>query len=539
MADQLHFIIGNLTRYIKVAGTFGAVIEQNNGAGQGCSMSILAANLYVATLLNYLKANFLAAEVAAFLDDRNVVTRGVNDLLEILAAIKDFDDTAGHMTNVDKTAVFATAAKEREQLRRSRIHGQQLTVTLEEVMVGHCITTRRARRTTFLSGRMEKAAARAEKAATVGATRRQRVRLVQQAVVPMAVSGTLWDLPSGKSLDGLRTSTLNTIWGKHRKQRWREIVMAILHDPVKTDPLAAMVFRRFDDARQLMRKSRDWYFFARHLYEMTREDVQHGQVFQKGRSSMIKGLHQAAALIGGTLELTDRGFEVTFSGTQPPLLINSGSDASWRARLKSSITNAITRQLNARTVDPHRDLEGERRGKRKDLFGVGPAIDTYATMANLSGRAAAVIERCKRIWDDAGAPNDLSKYRDDEIDKQRLQAVMAGSLRAPDRLHKAGLAPSARCPFCGQEDADLQHMMWTCTAWAATRAPFIDLIRRYCDDIASKMNGPQRVEEIKRLIALPCLYNCGIVPGAEYFKTGGAPYSGAHSKVRGAQCRPS
>ncbi len=262
-------------------------------------MSILAANLYVATLLNYLRANFLAAEIAAFLDDRNVVTQGVQSLLEVLAAIKEFDDTAGHLTNVEKTAIFAIDAKEREELRRCRIDGQPLSVKLEETMVGHCITTRRARRTTFLSGRAELAAARADKAAAVGSTRRQRTKLIQRSVIPMAISGSLWDLPSAKSLDGLRASTLNAIWGKNRKQRAREIVLAILNDPVKTDPLAAMVYRRLDNARRLFKKDHNRYLFACHLYELTKEDMQRDKVYQHGVLGTIKGLHQAASLLGG------------------------------------------------------------------------------------------------------------------------------------------------------------------------------------------------------------------------------------------------
>ena len=49
VAKQFHFLYTNLKRYIKVAGTYGAVVAQSSGVGQGCSMSIIVANLYGAT----------------------------------------------------------------------------------------------------------------------------------------------------------------------------------------------------------------------------------------------------------------------------------------------------------------------------------------------------------------------------------------------------------------------------------------------------------------------------------------------------------
>ncbi len=104
-----------------------------------------------------------------------------------------------------------------------------------------------------------------------------------------------------------------------------------------------------------------------------------------------------------------------------------------------------------------------------------------------------------------------------------MQAVIAGSLRAPNRLFKAGLVPSPKCPFCDCADADLSHMIWTCPMWREIREPYLELLRKYHDRVASERGGPQRNEEIKRLIALPCVFNCGVLPEADYFKRGGPP----------------
>ncbi len=464
-----------------------------------------------------------SAEVAAFLDDRNILTNSVEELCKILEDIKDFDDCAGHQTNVEKTAVFATSPRDRERLRRTRVRGDLLTVKLNDTMVGHDITTRRARRTTFLNGRAERATLRAAKVAASGMTRKQKTRLMQQAVIPMAVSGTLWELPAGRKIDGLRASTINAIWGRGRQRRSREIVLAVLNDAARTDPLAAMVYRRLDDARRLMAKDIHRYHYCRHLYEVTRGDIVQGSVFQKGGSGVMRGLHQAAALLGATLQMDEEGFVIDFGGAQLPLRLNSGSSTTWKARLQDAITRAITRQLAARRADPAEQNTDDRRGKRKDLHGIGTAIDVHATMANLSGRAVTVKKKYQALWSEAGLDPGCNKYYKDEVDRQRLQAVIAGSIRAQDRLHKAGLARSLVCSFCAHQFADLQHIIWCCPSWEAARAPYLKLIEALRARISEEPNGSARCEEITRLLNLPCVRNCGVMPESPYFKNGGPP----------------
>ena len=50
---------------------------------------------------------------------------------------------------------------------------------------------------------------------------------------------------------------LRAIWGIERKLRCLGIVLGIVNDSLRTDPLAAIVFRRLSDARRIMRKSKE------------------------------------------------------------------------------------------------------------------------------------------------------------------------------------------------------------------------------------------------------------------------------------------
>ena len=91
IAAQLHFLYSDLRRYIKVAGTYGAVIHQSNGIGQGCSISIIIANLYVATLFRCLREHFPEIEMGAFLDDRNITANSVESMRQVLDNVKQSD----------------------------------------------------------------------------------------------------------------------------------------------------------------------------------------------------------------------------------------------------------------------------------------------------------------------------------------------------------------------------------------------------------------------------------------------------------------
>ena len=241
IARQLHYLYTNLKRYIRVAGTYGAVVEQTNGVGQGCSMSIIVANLYVTTLFRFLKCKFPDIELGAFLDDRNFTARDIGQLVKVLEATAEFDATAGHKTNLTKSTIFGNSPVLRKELKSVSVNGQSTPVVTTEKMVGHQINAMRKRSVQHISSRSESAAIRARKVGGLAMTRKQKARLIQVAVIPAASVGTLWDIPSKKSLAALRAEVMNAIWGKGRKLRSAEMVMAVINNPTRTDPLAAIV----------------------------------------------------------------------------------------------------------------------------------------------------------------------------------------------------------------------------------------------------------------------------------------------------------
>ena len=76
---------------------------------------------------------------------------------------------------------------------------------------------------------------------------------------------------------------------------------------------------------------------------------------------------------------------------------------------------------------------------RKDLYGIGNAIDTFATNALTRSRGAFVLERTKNMLEDVGVSVKCAEIMDDPTKQHRVQSIIAGSVRAHDRLYEAGL----------------------------------------------------------------------------------------------------
>ena len=80
----------------------------------------------------------------------------------------------------------------------------------------------------------------------------------------------------------------------------------------------------------------------------------------------------------------------------------------------------------------------ERKKGRKDLFGIGNAIDRFATNAITGNKAATLAKKYKELLEDAGLSLGLKGMNSDSIHNQRVLSIVVGSLRAHDRLKEAG-----------------------------------------------------------------------------------------------------
>ena len=104
------------------------------------------------------------------------------------------------------------------------------------------------------------------------------------------------------------------------------------------------------------------------------------------------------------------------------------------------------------------------------------------------------------------------------IQNQRLQTIIAGCLRAPDRLFQAKLAETIVCKAFGEEFVDLKHVVWDCHKWQSARQPYQDAITDYAEQVGNQ--DPRRRDHMLQMLATSSVYQCGVIPEADYFVQG-------------------
>ncbi len=515
LATQIKGLYEELVRYLRIGNSYGAVIRQANGVGQGCSLSLLIANAYVATLFRFLEEAHPGVDMAAFLDDRNATAETARELVAAIESITRFDDLAGHFTNVAKSAVFATCPTQGANLKRTTVGGQTLKVKREATMVGHSITTRRRHGTAHMDMRAANAKERAARIARAPYPKQWKQKLIQTAAAPALVCGCLWELPSIRNLSALRTAFVDAIWGNKRRQRCHEILLGVINDPTLVDPLSILVFNRLRDARRLLRKSPSRAAHAEHVHLITYdEDAEREQVHAMDQGP-IRGLRQAAALLGGKLEVDDHGLFIQLAAGRHPIHLTRGSDGVWKRRTRQAIRDAITRVLAGRLVDPQlpSDQRNTKGAVRKDLYGISDNIDAYATNALAEGRKPPVPDQMQQRWIELGADDDPARFRQ-PVWRQRLFAIVTGSIRCADRLFKAKIVPDPTCMYCPPEIETADHLLWQCPRWHHIRMPYINAMREYITHVARQ--SAARAQELRDMMRLPCFRNCGVIPGDHY-----------------------
>ena len=205
--------------------------------------------------------------------------------------------------------MFSNGPATGQQLRGTTIGGQRLPITISENMVGHQMAIGGKRNVQNLSQRIAAPGARANKVSNMALARKYKTKLIQGAVILAAISGTLWDIPSKRALNALRSETLNAIWGKGRKMRALEIALSILNDPIRTDRLAAIVYKRLNDARRLLQNSEDRLRKAISAFQL----MPPNRTVHSAKEGPIAGLQQASLLLGGTLHADEAGLHINFS----------------------------------------------------------------------------------------------------------------------------------------------------------------------------------------------------------------------------------
>ena len=97
-AEMFTHLNVNAERHIKIGNTYGDAMDISNGLGQGDSLALMTAIMYVAIQHRFIAKRFPLIRMSSVIDDRNL--RGkLDDLQLAIQEVSKFDDLAGHFTN--------------------------------------------------------------------------------------------------------------------------------------------------------------------------------------------------------------------------------------------------------------------------------------------------------------------------------------------------------------------------------------------------------------------------------------------------------
>ena len=168
----------------------------------------------------------------------------------------------------------------------------------------------------------------------------------------------------------------------------------------------------------------------------------------------MHGFLNACSHLGITLDTNHRGLVVSSPyGTTVDVL--SADRTLFNMVIRDSVRFTILEGLQQRTA-----TEGAR-GYRKDMRGAGPYLDIKASRINLD----SLLKK-----DDP-----LAVGYADSLNRHTLKAVLAGSVRSPDRLMAADIIDDDICAACGVR-CTTDHLFWQCKKHQQARQPFQDVI---------------------------------------------------------------
>ena len=123
LAEQLSALLQNFTRYIKVGGHYDCIFSKTNGIPQGCSLSLIIANLYVTTLFRMLEDKHEGIKMGAVIDDRNIRHENHEVILKAIDDTIEYDALAGHVPNEESRFFLRFTGQRRGHTGRIFVNG--------------------------------------------------------------------------------------------------------------------------------------------------------------------------------------------------------------------------------------------------------------------------------------------------------------------------------------------------------------------------------------------------------------------------------
>ena len=290
LAEMQRDMYADFIRHIKIAGTYGEPVQSESGMGQGCCLSLIAANATVAIEFLMLQQKVPEVEKSAFIDDRTLDTEKIHHLEAAIKEVVKMDELMGHETNVDKSKVLATTRRTRKEAKQMEIGGLKLNLVNDFKLLGHrCVAAHR-----FITQDAEEAAEeariRTKRTATLPLDHANKLKVLKTSPIKVFVATTQWARAKKTSFATLTAEILRVVWGRTRQLRATEIVLGLLYEATDFHPRSAMVWNTLANARRMLTKDPNILQQAKQICRMREDRITNA--IEKGKTRPTRRLNQ-------------------------------------------------------------------------------------------------------------------------------------------------------------------------------------------------------------------------------------------------------
>jgi len=279
--------------------------------------------------------------MGSVIDDRNFRGPCASVISAVHAAI-DFEHMAGLTNNLKRFVALSTTMEGRQTLQQTQFDGRHIDVKQEDILVGMCISTRKAPRRQRQDQRALDTIRSSNRILRTGVGADLKAHAIVVAAIPKILHRNLWNMPSVDVLKKARTACARGQWGKGRATRCVEILLAVLRNPVRADPVSAIAYRGICDVRRLISKS---------SARCGKFPTNFGAAEEVCLQNIQGPIHDFITLVasnGARIDRDDTGVLLVSQFTNTSTRLVGGSDATFRRALKDFSTCNILATLQQR-----------------------------------------------------------------------------------------------------------------------------------------------------------------------------------------------
>ena len=384
----------------------------SNGVAQGCSMSLLAVNIY-AKVWSCMLQKLPGISHAAFIDDSYIWTKVINlqILHQALQVTELWDKLSGQQFNQEKSKLFASTNEARKQAKQMF---PTVKACLEIDVLGTMIYTSDRLAYNFPQEKVAKIILDAKNIAYLPLPVEAKASLAGAKIIPQCSFAAGISKITKKDLGRIQAAIAQIIW--HGKPSWRAkwLVLALIGSPHRIEPTVARAFCTILDFL---------HFFSQHP-ELHANIVRQIKIVDTGKHSLISGVRDAFQLFD--FWLTTEGRLAYKDCSSIPL-----QEVDFRD-MKEVLVHLSRNYCYQKASDLH----------RKDFRKPEGILDFDLTMHAI---------RSKTFPQNEGIT--LENY---------LLNHMVGCSATRDRLAAAKFIEDPTCRFCNQEKESIPHMMTQC-----------------------------------------------------------------------------